>query len=488
MEILGRKAEVEILERVYQSSSPEFVALYGRRRVGKTFLVKQFFKHKTDAIFFNVTGSKGGNLEEQTSNFIKRIGEVFYKGLSLEKVKNWNKLFGLLTKAMDELEDVRKVVLFFDELPWMATRNSRLLQNLDYYWNQYWSDNPKIKLIICGSSASWIINKIIKSTGGLHNRLTEKIYLEPFNLCNTKEYLNSNNIKLDEKQVLLLYLVTGGVPYYLSKIQWNLSAMQIIEKLTFRKKAFLLEEFDNLFASLFSDHEIHVKIVRLLASNRYGIGKRKLLEMVGTVGGNSALRLQELEDAGFIVSFKPLYHKKKGIYYRLIDEYTFFYLKWIEPIKDLLQKQSLDKGDWQAMRLTPEWNSWLGYAFESVCYKHLTQIKRELELPPMSMANTWRYVPIKGAKERGAQIDLLFDRKDDVIQICEIKYSDKPFVISKDYFERLRQKIAVFKEQTRTSKQLFLSFIASNGIKENSYSKELVAGVVTLDALFKDIQ
>jgi len=191
MDVFGRKAEIEILERIYQSSQPEFMALFGRRRVGKTYLVKQFFKNKAGAVFFNVTGSKGGSFEEQTSNFIVRIGEVFYNGLSLEKTKDWNKVFALLTKAINEQNNKKKVVLFFDELPWMATRNSRLLQNLEYYWNQYWSDNPKIKLIICGSSASWIINKIINNTGGLHNRLTEKIHLEPFDLHNTREYLNS---------------------------------------------------------------------------------------------------------------------------------------------------------------------------------------------------------------------------------------------------------------------------------------------------------
>jgi len=279
----------------------------------------------------------------------------------------------------------------------------------------------------------------------------------------------------------------GGVPYYLSKVQPNLSAMQIIERLAFRKKAFLIDEFNNLFVSLFKDHEIHVKIVKLLANSRYGIGKRKLLEMMGSIGGNGSLRLQELEDAGFIVSFKPIYHKKKGIYYRLIDEYTCFYLKWIEPIRDLLKRQSLDKGDWQAMHATPGWNSWLGYSFETVCYKHLVQIKRALDLPPMSIPNTWRYAPLKGSQERGAQIDLLFDRKDGIIQICEIKYNNKPFTISKDYSDKLKQKLTVFKEQTRTAKQLFLSFVAANGVKENTYSKDLVADVVTLDALFESV-
>lgn len=487
MDLLGRTEEVNILTQLYNSTEPEFLALYGRRRVGKTFLVKQFFQNKKNTIFFSATGSKDGNLEEQTSNFISRISEVFYDNLPLEKIKNWNNIFKLLTDAINKQSKNNKIIIFLDELPWMATRNSRLLQILDYYWNQYWSTDQRIKLIICGSSASWIINKVINNTGGLHNRITEKMLLEPFNLLNTKRYLESKHIILDEKQVLMLYLITGGVPYYLSKIKWKLSAMQIIEKLAFSKKSFFLDEFENLFSSLFKDHDIHIQIVKALAKHRYGIGKRRLLEMVGSAGGNSAIRLQELEDAGFIMSFKPIYHKRKGTYYRLIDEYSCFYLRWIEPIKNMLSKQALDKGDWQSMRATPEWSSWLGYSFESVCYKHLRQIKRALELPAMSIANTWRHVPAKNSNEQGTQIDLLFDRKDDAVTLCEIKFSDKEFVISKDYTEKLQKKMRVFKEQTRTKKQLFLSFIAANGLKNNLYAKEMVSEVATLEDLFKDI-
>lgn len=484
MDILGREKEIEKLDQLYQSNKAEFLALYGRRRVGKTYLIWQYFKDKKHTLFFDVTGLKNGDMAAQIANVMDRIGKIFYGGLKLQHEKNWRDVFELINDAIEKQRQAKKIVLFFDELPWMATPKSKLLETLDYYWNQYWSRNSKIKLIICGSSASWIINKIIKSKGGLHNRVTEKILLKPYNLYNTKQYLKANGITLNDKQVLLLYMVTGGVPFYLSQVQWKTSAIQIIEKLCFNEDAFFLGEFDNLFASLFKDHDVHVQIVKTLAKNRYGIMKNDLLKQIGSTGSNSAKRLDELEDAGFIMSFKPLYHQRKGIYYRLIDEYTYFYLKWIDPIKTKLQVGAFDKNDWQAIQLTPEWSSWLGYAFEAVCYKHLTQIKRKLDLPPMSLASTWRYMPSKEKKQSGAQIDLLFDRRDDAITICEIKYSDKPFVITKGYFEVLNQKLSVFKEQTRSKKQLLVSFVATNGLADNQYAKDLVSSVVTMDDLF----
>ena len=367
----------------------------------------------------------------------------------------------------------------------MATAKSKLLQNLDYFWNQYWSNDPRIKLIICGSSASWILNKVIKDKGGLHNRVTHEMKLEPFTLNETRRYLRHNKIRLTNKHILLIYMVTGGVPFYLSKITWRTTAHQIIENLAFKKNSFLLGEFDKLFASLFKNHQTHVSIVRELATSRDGIGKRVLMEKIGSAGGSFSAKLQELEDAGFITSFKPLYNQVKGVYYRLTDEYSHFYLRWLEPIKSQLKQQAFDEQDWQALQQTPQWHSWLGYAFESVCYKHIINIKRKLDLPAMSLSGAWRYIPQRGTQENGAQIDMLFDRQDDAITICEIKYSDKPFVIKKDYASVLQNKLHVFKKQTGTGKQLLLSMICANGLSDNPYSDELVCGLVTLDDLFK---
>jgi AAA+ ATPase superfamily predicted ATPase len=488
MDLIGRDEEVETLKRLLKSNKPEFLALYGRRRIGKTFLIKQFFK-KQNAVFFAVTGSKKGSLSEQIKHFTQQISQVFYNGVELKASKTWDETFEKLTKAFSLVPKNKKIILFFDELPWMATPKSRLLQILDYYWNQFWSNDARIKLIVCGSSASWIIHKIINNKGGLHNRITKKIHLEPYTLADTKMFLNNLGIKLDNKQILLVYMMTGGIPYYLSEVEKGKSAIQIIEKLAFSKKAFLLDEFDNLFSSLFDAGEVYDEIVNILAENPYGVGKQKLLEMIGksVVGGSGVKKLRELEETGFIMKFKPLYHAKKGVYYRLIDEYVLFYLKWIKPIRETLQKQSFEKGNWEAMQNTPEWNSWLGYAFESVCYKHISAIRKALSISSGAMASAWRYAPLKGTKRRGAQIDLLFDRKDNSITICEIKYSDKPFTLTKDYVDVLNRKMTVFKEQTRIKKQLFLAIISANGVRNNYYAVDMISGVVTLDDLFKEI-
>ena len=381
----------------------------------------------------------------------------------------------------------RKIVLFFDEIPWMMTKKSRLLQTLDYYWNQHWSNNKRVKLIICGSSASWIIKKVINDKGGLHNRITQKIHLAPFNLHETKSYLNSLGVQLKNQQILLLYMATGGVVYYLSFVKKGLSATQLIENLAFSEKGVLFYEFDNLFSSLFDQSEVFIKIVQMLSKHPYGLGKRELLKRLGksSIGGSGIKKLEELEDAGFITSFTPHYHKRQGIYYKLIDEYVLFYLKWIAPIKKSLQKRLLEKGNWQGMQRTPAWYSWLGCAFEAVCYKHIFAIRKALSIPPDAIANAWRYMPRKDkSKYGGAQIDLLFDRNDDAITICEIKYTEKLFILTKEYMAVLKRKLDVFKEQTRSKKQLFIAIISANGIKNNFYAKDSIGGVVTLDDLF----
>ena len=268
MEIVSRKDEIHILRQMLGSNIPEFLALYGRRRVGKTFLVKQFFKDE-DVVFFTVTGSKDGLMHEQINHFTQRIAETFYGGMELKAGKNWDEAFKQLTKTMtQQVSSDKKIILFFDELPWMATKRSRLLQNLDYYWNQYWSDDARIKLIVCGSSASWILNKIVRNKGGLYNRITRQIYLEPFSLPETKKFLGNLSIKLSNKQILLLYMITGGIPYYLNRLEKGFTAIQLIEKMAFSKKAFLLEEFKNLFGSLFDDDDIYAEIVRTIAQHR----------------------------------------------------------------------------------------------------------------------------------------------------------------------------------------------------------------------------
>lgn len=483
--IVGRKEELRILEQLLYSDKPEFLAIYGRRRIGKTFLIRNFFERK-DLIYFDVTGTKDGTLSDQVNHFTKRIGEVFYNGANLVSYKNWDRTFEVLTEAIKMIPDSKKIILFFDEFPWMATKNSKLLQHLDYYWNQYWSKNNNVKLIICGSSASWIIEKIINSKGGLHNRLTKEIFLEPFDLLNARDFLAKQKIFLTNKQITQIYMITGGIPFYLSKIEKGLSAVQNIEKLAFSSKSFFLNEFDNLFSALFDRYDIYIETIRTIAKRKYGVDQEELLKNMGKAlhgkGGKNILK--SLQDTSFIVALKPLFHKKKGIYYKAIDEYILFYFYWIEPIRDTLLKKGLSKGYWDKIQTSSAWHSWAGYSFESICYEHLPQIKKKLNLSPTAIPSTWRYAPTKNTNDHGTQIDLLFDRDDDAITICEIKYTSQLFVIDKQYASELINKVEVFKEKTKTTKQIFITMISANGLKSNAYSEKLISGVVTLDDLF----
>lgn len=486
--VVGREEEQKSLEVAYQSEQAEFIALYGRRRVGKTYLIRNHFSSKSEAIFFYATGTKEGTLLEQITNFTEEIGEAFlYKGVQLAIQKNWRSTFKTLTDNIKSTSENKKIVLFFDEFPWMVTRNSRLLQTLEYYWNHHWSRDPRIKLIICGSSAGWIVKKIINNKGGLYNRVTRVIHLEPFDLYKTKKYLTYLKIKLNHKQIAYVYMILGGIPFYLSQLTSGLSAIQLVEKLAFKKESFLLKEFKNLYATLFDTKGGHVELARLIASYRYGIGQEMLAQKAEKVtsGGRIVTWLEDLEQASFIIRFKPFLHSKKGIYYRVIDEYSLFYFDWIEPIKESLLDRGMRKGYWESIQHSAAWLSWAGYAFEALCYKHISQISKALNLSPTAIPYTWRHVPTKGSKEKGAQIDLLFDRQDDSITICEIKFSDQPFVIDKAYAEKLKQKIEVFKKKSQTTKNIYLAMICANGLKKSMYSEELVDAVVTLEDLFR---
>jgi uncharacterized protein len=487
-EIAGRKKEIKKLEEFYVSKEAEFLVLFGRRRVGKTYLVRQFFKSKP-CTFFEVTGLKDGSLNTQLELFTQALEETFYKGtLKIAPPKRWLDALKLLTDCIKAMPKSRKIVLFFDELPWLATRKSGILQAIDYFWNTQWSKNPGIKLIVCGSAASWILEEIVYAKGGLHNRITAKIHLMPFSLTETQDYLAYRGIKLNEPQVLELYMVMGGIPYYLKSVSKGLSAAQNINNICFQPDGLLLDEFDHLFASLFDRYEVHLEIIQALAQHPQGLSRDEILKQTKRVssGGTFKERLFELEEAGFIGTFTPFGNSKKGTYYRIIDEYTVFYLKWIHPVRRKLIRDSVNY--WESKSQTPAWKSWAGFAFEAVCFKHINQICAALGIGAISKeTGSWRYsVESKELKKRtGAQIDLILNRADGIINICEIKHYNKKFAIDKSYAGQLREKMELFKEQTKTGKQLFLVMITTEGLTQNEYKTELVSKEITLKDLFR---
>lgn len=483
--IIGRKKEQQIFEQLWLTGKPELMAMYGRRRIGKTFLVREYFSHKNDCCYFEASGIKDGAAKKQLEIFAQSLATVFYNQAPIAIPDNWQKAFGLLTTEIQKIT-TKKIVIFLDELPWLATRRSGLIQALDYYWNNHWQNIPNLKIILCGSAASWILNNLINAKGGLHNRLTKILLLKPFDLNTTKLFLHTKGCKLTHKQILDLYLVTGGVPFYLEQIQRSQSVAQNINNICFTENGLLLHEFPRLFKSLFDNAEISRKIIAIIAAKRYGVAREELLQQLKlTSGGWINDKIAELEAAGFIVSFLP-YEKKKAIHYRVIDEYTMFYLRWIEP--EIRTGYKFGNAHWLNTIKSPSYLSWAGYSFETVCFKHFEQIKLALGLQNIGCKTAnWSFNPNKQNKS-GAQIDLLFDRADDAITICEIKYVDQnQFKIDKDYAKNLLNKIDVFKDETHTKKSVFLALITTFGLTANLYSEDLIQQAVTLDDLFVEI-
>lgn len=469
-EIIGREREIAILDKAWKSKEAEFVAVYGRRRVGKTYLIRKFFSKK--GLYFELTGMKDASLAEQLQNFVETFGRLLYPGLPLSRPSSWRDAFKMLT---DALPSDRKITLFFDELPWLAHPKSKFMQALDYFWNTHWSQMPNVTMIVCGSAASWMLEKLINAKGGLHNRLTQTIRLQPFNLNETEQFLRSQSIRYAQKQVLDLYMVMGGIPYYLKHVEKGKSAVQNINAICFQSEGLLRTEFPRLFHSLFNAAEVNLRIVREIAKRREGISREELIRKTKIEsGGTLSRRLHELEAAGFIRSITPYGYYMRRQYYKVIDEYTMFYLNWIEP----LGNREPEEHYWENRINTPAATTWHGYAFESVCDKHRSQIRKALGLGNIATdTSSWR--------SKDAQIDLLLDRADGAITICEIKYSKNIYSLDKSYAKKLANRLELFEKQAKPNKQLFLALITTQGLKKGLWSEDLIDQVVTLKDLFK---
>lgn len=477
--IIGREFEQQQLTKLYHSKEAEFLVVYGRRRVGKTYLIREFFVQK-ETIFFHVTGIQEGTLKQQLKKFSEVLSETFFDGIKLAPSKDWSEAFQSFHQQL--LKAKGKITIFLDEFPWMATRKSNLLSELDYYWNHYWSNMPNIILIVCGSSASWLINKIIYNRGGLHNRITRQIKLLPFSLSETQSFLISRKINLTQSHILSLYMALGGIPYYLKYVEPGLSAEQNIQKIFFESQAPLKDEFDKLFSSLFDNADHYKELVRLIAKKREGLDRTELRKSTALVstGGRLSEKIKQLIETGFIEEYTP-WGKTKGEYYKLIDEFSLFYLYWIEAEKN----KKFTPDHWLIQSQLPAYYAWAGYSFEAVCMKHINKIISTLKIKTSSAVGAWRSTSTK-QDEIGAQIDLLIDRHDNAITLCEIKYTKEPFVITKEYNQKLMNKIITFKNKTGSSKQIFLALISASGIKENKYSSLLIHNVVLLEDLFKN--
>lgn len=475
--IVGRKQEIEELERLYYSDRPEFVAVYGRRRVGKTFLIKQALK---DKFTFQHTGVSPVDQEDEKNRMKTQLASFYYSMLNhglegYKQPKTWMEAFFQLTQLLQKLDNGQRIVIFFDELPWMDTPRSRFLSAFESFWNGWCNGRDNVMLIVCGSATSWMLSNLSRSKGGLYGRLTDEIKVSPFTLKECEEYFEHENVELSRYDIVQSHMIFGGIPYYLSYFRKGYSFEKNTDMILFGSKPRLKDEFNRLFKAIFTNAEDCKKIIRLLATRNYGFTREEIATATRLpLGGGLSDTLTALAESDFIVRYSP-YGKGTGEYYKLIDNFCLFWLKYVEPNHD------------DATFINDNFTSgimkgWRGVAFEQVCWQHVPQIKRALEIGGVKASiSTWN-IAGSGAKA-GVQVDLLIIRDDNIVNLCEMKFYSSQYAIDKDEEARMLHRVDMLRETLTARQTVHLTLITTFGLTHGKHSGK-VQKVVVCDELF----
>ena len=473
MGLVGRIREQSVLTQSLQSRKPEFLVVYGRRRVGKTFLIKEYFR---DRFAFYATGENEQKTRYQLSVFQDSL--LRYGSEERTAPRNWLEAFSRLRTLLMR-DDIQrdplsgKKVVFLDEMPWMDTPRSDFRAGLDYFWNSWGSSQRDLLLIVCGSATSWIIDHILDDYGGFYNRATRTIHLQPLTLRECGELFAAEGIPMSRRQMIESYMVFGGIPYYLNCMDRRLSLAQNIDELCFRQGGQLYYEYERLFQSLFRNPEKHMSVIRELVARESGLTRAELANVPDIGDGEPLTKtLRELDQSGFIRRYTAYLKKQRGAFYQLIDPFTMFSVRYL--------RERTEKS-WMSYLNSPGYYAWCGHAFETVCLNHLPQIRETLGIAGVeSEAYAWK----SSDMSPGTQIDLLIDRRDQVINLCEMKFSLEPYVIDAAYEKQLLHRLSCFREETGTKKTLHLTLIASEGLKQNAHSG-IIQNLITGDDLFR---
>ncbi len=473
--MIGRKDEQRRLLAAHASEYSEFVAVYGRRRVGKTFLVRETFGY---SFTFQHTGVANGTLAEQLQQFRAAVIEQGYE--ACPRLKSWFDAFDALKHVISRSSAERKTV-FIDELPYMDVTGSRLIPALEHFWNAWASARKDVLLIICGSATSWVLNNVVHSKGGLHGRVTGRIRLQPFNLAECREYAKSLGLEMTDFQIAEMYMVLGGIPYYWKYLDRALSPAQNIDEMFFAGSDKLEDEFNELYSSLFKKKEAYMRIVAVLGSRKAGMDRGEIAAGAKVSNSGTLTKyLKELEQCGFIRKYVLPGRKIKGAIYQLMDNFTLFHFKFIA------NNSKHDRHFWTSSIDSPFHVAWEGLAFERLCLWHVEQMKRALQIGGvLTNAYAWRHVAVSPDDE-GAQIDLLIDRNDGIVNLCEMKFCADEYAITAEDAMSIQRKKAVFKRETATRKAIHVTYVTAFGLKRNAYAND-VQSEVTLGDLFCDI-
>ena len=474
--MIGRKKEIHILEELYSGNKAEFVAIYGRRRIGKTYLVDEVFR---DRITFRHAGLSPVEMNNSAKSPLKSQLEAFYYSLILAGMKkskcpkDWLEAFFMLESYLQSIDRGERMLIFLDELPWMDTSKSGFITAFESFWNS-WACNKNIMLIVCGSANSWIMNELINNHGGLYGRVTHEIKLEPFSLKECEECLKDKHIEYSRYDIVQTYMIFGGIPYYLNYLNRNLSLAANVDELFFGKNALLKIEYDRLFASVFKNAEMAKKIVELLSTKNIGYTRKEISEKIKVSNsGEFGKLLNSLIVSDFVVSYVPFGEGKRNEKYKLVDPFCLFYLKFVK------NSETINESFWSNNVNSQSIVSWRGFAFENVCFNHIKQIKEGLGISGVvSKQSAWI------DQEDGVQIDLIIERKDNIVNMCEIKFYSDVFKVDKNYDMLLRKRVSVLSNHLLKKCAIHNTLITTYGIKDNEY-KWSFNSVITMDNLFR---
>ena len=477
-QLIARHRERGTIDETLASPEAELVVVYGRRRVGKTFLIREAYG---PTICFELVGIHGADLAIQLRGFAAALGQASAAVAPPTPPDDWHQAFSQLTAFLTARLPRRKPkqVVFFDEVPWLASRRSGFLSAFEHFWNAWASRQPRLVVVLCGSAASWMLEKIVRERGGLHHRVTRRLRVEPFSLADAEALLHARGVDLGAYQTAELYMALGGVPHYLAQVRPGESAAQSIDRLCFARDGFLRTELANLYGALFDRAERHEAVVRALAAHRRGLTRTALLAAAALGSGGAATKvLDELEESGFILQVPRIERAKRDAVYWLADEYSLFYLTWIE------RHRGGADGAWMRKQGTPAWRAWTGLAFEALCLKHVAELKRALGIAGVeTVEGAWAQRADRAGHD-GAQIDLVIDRKDRSINLCEMKFSEAELVVDKAYARELTHKRDGFRAATKTRKALFITLVTTYGVRDNEHARGLVSHSITIEALF----
>ena len=477
-EIIGRDIEQATLNNLYHSEKSEFIAIYGRRRIGKTFLIREMFKDRfafyhTGLSPFELNGKK--LLSEQLRNFTLSLAR--YGSGNTTAPSSWMEAFNLLIELLESKGKETRQVVFLDEVPWMDTHRSGFITALEHFWNGWGAGQDNLMLIVCGSATSWINDNLINNTGGLYGRLTKQICLSPMTLAETEKLFRLNQVRIDRYDIVQSWMIFGGIPYYLNSLTKERSLAQNVDYLLFRHGSELSNEFDRLFNSLFVNPEDYKHIVRFLSTSSNGYTREEIAAKAPSSGGGLTKILRVLRENGFISAFQDFSGRSRDLRYRLTDPFCLFYLKFIDGHK------TNDEAFWENSLFSPGTNAWRSLAFENVCFAHIRQIKSALGISGVHTETfSWTF---KGDETHdGTQIDMLIDRADRIINLCEIKFSLSEYTVTKDYDRKLRDRLQTFLDVARPKKAIHQTFITTYGLRSNEYAGK-IQSIITMEDLFR---